>query len=464
MSGVAMSSPFPIAILLASYQGERFLAAQLDSIAAQSCANWRLVVSDDGSSDATREILRRFAAAHPDREIELRDGPRRGATRNFLSLLDAVRPGEAVAWCDQDDVWLSDRLACGVAGIIAAQPGTSGANAGQPHKPQRRIESLRELQSVVMPADNAASAGTCGRDAGEMRAPGLPAEKPPAVSPPGPEARDHKAHRRNASHDRIRPAAVPALPMSPDRNPTAVLHVARTTICTADLRPIRAAPLYRRPPGFRNALVQACTPGNTMLIDPAGVALLRQARVHAIKAGVVSHDWWSYLLIAGAGGLVIRDPAQTVLYRQHGANLVGRNDSFRTMWSRLLRLGTGDFALWLRRNIGALQGARSLLTPENAALLDRFARTLDRPGPVAAAELARMGIYRQTRAASAALLAAAATGRLAAGQGRAPSSIRHPAAADSGAGRSTRYCRQAAPAACRGPLASPVDPNSGMRD
>lgn len=423
-----MSSPFPIAILLASYQGGRFLGAQLDSIAAQSCGNWRLVVSDDGSSDATQEILRRFAAAHPDREIELREGPRRGATQNFLSLLESVRPGEAVAWCDQDDMWMPDRLACGVAGIIAAQDAGSGTDAVLPDEPARRIETLRNSRPVAMRAEIAASAGTRAGGAGEIHARGQPAGQPPAASIPGLGTRDRKAQRRGASDNRVRPAVVPALPMPPDSNPTAVLHVTRTMICTADLRPIRPAPLYRRPPGFRNALVQACTPGNTMLIDPAGAALLRQARVHAIKAGVVSHDWWSYLLIAGAGGRVIRDPAQTVLYRQHGANLVGRNDSFRTMWQRLLRLGTGDFALWLRRNIRALQGARSLLTPENATLLDRFAHALDQSGPVAAAELARLGIYRQTRPGSAALFAAAATGRLAAGRGGAPSRVRHPAA------------------------------------
>ncbi|HHW33419.1 MAG TPA: hypothetical protein GXX24_04680 [Paracoccus solventivorans] len=180
-----------------------------------------------------------------------------------------------------------------------------------------------------------------------------------------------------------------------------------------DLRPIRAAPLYARPPGFRNALVQSCTPGNTMLIDPAGAALLRQGRDHAVAAGVVAHDWWSYLLIAGAGGLVIRDPAQTVLYRQHGGNTVGRNDTLPAMLARLARLGSGDFGEWLRRNIRALTGVKSLLTPENATLLERFARSLDASGPSAAAELARMGVYRQTRLGSAALLAAAAAGRLA---------------------------------------------------
>lgn len=46
---------------MASYNGARFIRAQLDSIAQQSVTNWRLVVSDDGSTDGTRQIVADFA-------------------------------------------------------------------------------------------------------------------------------------------------------------------------------------------------------------------------------------------------------------------------------------------------------------------------------------------------------------------------------------------------------------------
>lgn len=318
-----MSHPLRVVVLLASFQGARFIAQQLGSLTVQTHRHWRLVVSDDGSTDDTREIVQRFAASHPGRDIELRAGPRRGATRNFLSMLDAVEPGEALAWCDQDDVWHPDRLARGVAAL-----------AGQ--------------------------------------------------------------------------AAVPAL----RGNHGGVLHAARTTICDETLAVLRPAPLYSRPAGFANALVQACTPGNTMLVDPAGAALLRAARLAGEAAGINSHDWWSYQLISGAGGRVIRDPAQTVLYRQHRDNVMGRNDTPRAALARLARLGAGDYADWLRRNVAALQAAGTLSTP-NRRMLDDFAAAIDSPGPVAAVRLARLGVYRQTRAGTAALLAAAAAGRLA---------------------------------------------------
>lgn len=438
LSSQATGRPPPVVILLATYQGERFLATQLDSILAQSCRDWRLVVSDDGSTDATREILRRFAAAHPDRDIELRDGPRQGATRNFLSLLDAAVPEEAVAWCDQDDLWLPDRLARGLTAITAARAGHGSAFVpGAPHLAQPEVAGVKTTAANMIQPNGARDGGPWSGDrpmcdshpdpdpdgaqsTGRLLAQGGGADGAGSGNPhPGvvcPGTRLGRAQRHVLSWPDAQAGAAQAhAPVAPHGcpQPPAILHVARTTICSVDLRPIRAAPLYARAPGFRNALVQSCTPGNTMLIDPAGAALLRQGRDHAAAAGVVAHDWWSYLLIAGAGGLVIRDPAQTVLYRQHGGNAVGRNDTLPAMLARLARLGSGDFGDWLRRNIRALAGVESLLTPENAALLERFARSLDAPGPSAAAGLARIGVYRQTRLGSAALLAAAAAGRLA---------------------------------------------------
>ena len=76
-----------VLIGLALYQGAEHIAAQLDSIARQTHDDWRLVVSDDGSQDAGPRILRDFAATRPPGQVELVEGPRRGATQNFLSLL-----------------------------------------------------------------------------------------------------------------------------------------------------------------------------------------------------------------------------------------------------------------------------------------------------------------------------------------------------------------------------------------
>lgn len=100
-----------VAILLCTYNGEQFLQAQLDSIAKQSHPNWLLFVSDDGSSDGTLHLIERFASeVGPDR-VHLFSGPGQGFAKNFLSLL--IRPqidAPYIAFADQDDIWLPDKL------------------------------------------------------------------------------------------------------------------------------------------------------------------------------------------------------------------------------------------------------------------------------------------------------------------------------------------------------------------
>lgn len=99
-----------VAILLATYNGADFLAEQLQSYCAQSCRDWALLASDNGSSDATRDILDRFCRENPGR-IRLLSGPRQGAAANFLSLLRQAPDFEHAAFSDQDDFWLEGKLA-----------------------------------------------------------------------------------------------------------------------------------------------------------------------------------------------------------------------------------------------------------------------------------------------------------------------------------------------------------------
>jgi glycosyltransferase involved in cell wall biosynthesis len=105
-------------ILLCTFNGERFLGEQLDSLQRQSFTNWRLIASDDGSSDRTRSILHAFKNSHEPGRVEIIDGPQRGAAANFLCL--ACREGLAsdyYAFCDQDDIWEANKLARAV-GIL----------------------------------------------------------------------------------------------------------------------------------------------------------------------------------------------------------------------------------------------------------------------------------------------------------------------------------------------------------
>lgn len=72
-----------VAILLATYNGAKALQEQLDSYVSQTHAPALLLVSDDGSTDATRAILAAFAQAHPDIPVTVLDVPQRGGTEFF---------------------------------------------------------------------------------------------------------------------------------------------------------------------------------------------------------------------------------------------------------------------------------------------------------------------------------------------------------------------------------------------
>ncbi|ACM04409.1 glycosyltransferase [Cereibacter sphaeroides] len=110
--------PPRIALLLATYNGAANLEAQLESFAAQTLRPTWLVVSDDGSTDATRALLAAFAARHPWLALRLVEGPCRGSAQNFLHLLGQVPPeADMAALSDQDDVWLPGKLARGAAAM-----------------------------------------------------------------------------------------------------------------------------------------------------------------------------------------------------------------------------------------------------------------------------------------------------------------------------------------------------------
>ncbi|MDR6733851.1 glycosyltransferase [Sphingobacterium sp. 2149] len=98
-----------IDILLATYNGEKFLENQLLSIISQNFKDWRLVVHDDGSSDNTIAILRKYQSLDSRISI-IEDGVVcESAAKNFLHLLSYVT-SEYIIFCDQDDIWFESKL------------------------------------------------------------------------------------------------------------------------------------------------------------------------------------------------------------------------------------------------------------------------------------------------------------------------------------------------------------------
>ena len=100
-----------VAILLCTYQGEKYLAEQLNSFTAQTYPNWTLWISDDGSTDSTLSQLSAFAQQHNPGQVTVRAGPRRGFVKNFMSLIcEPTLLADYYALSDQDDIWHADKL------------------------------------------------------------------------------------------------------------------------------------------------------------------------------------------------------------------------------------------------------------------------------------------------------------------------------------------------------------------
>lgn len=295
-----------VTILLCTLNGARFLAAQLASIEQQSHKNWCLVVSDDGSTDATLAILRHFAKRVP-QPVEFRTGPRRGPAANFLSLAtDPNLFGDYFAFCDQDDVWHRDKL-------------------------RRGIDWFRSRANDV-----------------------------------------------------------------------AAVYGARTKLVAEDGLAIGYSPLFAKLPSFANALVQSITGANTMVFNSATKQLLEKAGA----VDVVSHDWWTYQLVSGAGGTLHYEREPHLDYRQHSANHIGCNRGLQALWQRFRMILDGGFVVWNDTNLAALRQCRTLLTSDSQALLDTYCLMRSGSLRLRLMTLITSGVRRQTLVGNVALLMA----------------------------------------------------------
>lgn len=99
-----------VEILMATYNGEDYIAEQIESLFNQTYSNWSLLIRDDGSKDKTIEIVEELEKQYPDKIKLLRDN--KGGLRakdNFLELLRNSKENY-IMFCDQDDVWLPNKI------------------------------------------------------------------------------------------------------------------------------------------------------------------------------------------------------------------------------------------------------------------------------------------------------------------------------------------------------------------
>ncbi len=298
-----------VAILLGSYNGAKYIGQQLDSIAKQTHAHWRLIISDDGSTDDTLQEIERSTQDWAPGQLTVRQGPRQGFCQNFLSMAcDTSVQADMYAFSDQDDVWLPEKL-------------------------QAAVEHIQQ-------------------------------------------------HAR------------------PDQP---YVYCGRTSYVRDNLKPYEESTLFVYPRSFRNALIQSIAGGNTMVFNQAAKKLIEQAGM----VPTVSHDWWLYQLITGAGGRVFYDEKSYILYRQHAQSMVGGNTNLVAKFKRIWMVVQGRFGGWSDRNILALNQARSLLTPESREILDLFVRLRHSTLKHRFRMLEVCGLYRQTWRGTISLIIAA---------------------------------------------------------
>ncbi len=96
-----------INVLMSTYNGEKYLREQIESILNQTAEGVTLTVRDDGSTDSTKQILEEYASAG---KLVWYDGENLRCTKSFWHLACNAADADYFAFCDQDDVWDSDKL------------------------------------------------------------------------------------------------------------------------------------------------------------------------------------------------------------------------------------------------------------------------------------------------------------------------------------------------------------------
>ena len=135
-----------IDIVMGTYNGAAFLEEQIESLRVQTVRDWRLIVRDDGSSDDTVDLLRQASRRDTRVSLVCDDLGNLGFNRNFLHLL-ALSHAPYVMFCDQDDVWMPQKIELTLKEMLSAQR----QNAARPalvHCDARVVDAnLCELRS-----------------------------------------------------------------------------------------------------------------------------------------------------------------------------------------------------------------------------------------------------------------------------------------------------------------------------
>ncbi len=147
-----------VAVLMSTYNGEKYIREQLDSIFKQKDVKVVLYVRDDGSTDDTIKILEKYREKYS--VVIVQDGENVGPGESFMRLVYQyadVPDIEFYAFADQDDIWLEDKLITAIDCIVAHKDNkpvlytsnqyiyTNGENKGDRHKDIQRIDLISHM-------------------------------------------------------------------------------------------------------------------------------------------------------------------------------------------------------------------------------------------------------------------------------------------------------------------------------
>ena len=96
-----------VAVVLSTYNGEKYVKEQLDSILKQTYKNVEIIVRDDGSKDSTVEIIKEYQEKH--KNIKLVVGENLGFIKSFFELLK-IAEADYYSYADQDDIWVKNKI------------------------------------------------------------------------------------------------------------------------------------------------------------------------------------------------------------------------------------------------------------------------------------------------------------------------------------------------------------------
>lgn len=96
-----------VAVIMSTYNGEKFIREQIDSILEQTYKNIEIIVRDDGSTDKTKDIVKKYQKKH--KNIKLIEGENLGFIKSFFELLK-IAEADYYAYADQDDVWIENKI------------------------------------------------------------------------------------------------------------------------------------------------------------------------------------------------------------------------------------------------------------------------------------------------------------------------------------------------------------------